>query len=290
MDESKEELHIVTDEQSVSEAAEEAVQEETEAVQEETAQEEAEIVEPSLQTPSAPADDITVPIRARKEKKRKRWLWILIPAIILLLGAGAYAGYYFFLRVPSAEQVIMKENKTALREGDTYPIRFSVYPSNADKTVKWESSNPEVATVDQDGTVTGVEPGSATITVTAKSGAKGYCYVTVRSQITDEEHEILGTWTLFVISDQGHIDYYYGSAYRMTFYSDMTGILEENGEQTEFTWQFDEIIDGYNYYDVKIPGHRGATLCLNSNTGDGMSGSLTLGLSDTLLWVFLPKK
>ena len=50
------------------------------------------------------------------------------------------------------------------------------------------------------------------------------------------------------------------------------------------------MVVGYNYYDVKIPGHRGATLKLNSNTGDGMSGSLTLGLSDTLLWVFMKKK
>lgn len=239
---------------------------------------------------AAPADNITIPIRARKEKKRRRWLWILIPAILLLLGAGAFFGYYFFLRVPMAEQVIMKDNQTAIREGDTYPIRYSLYPSGADQTLSWSSTNPKVATVDDTGTVTALTAGSATITATAKSGATGFCYVTVRPPITDEESELLGTWSLFVVSEQGHIDYYYGSAYSMTFYSDKTGILTENGEETNITWEFDEIIDGYNYYDVKIPGHRGATLKLNSNTGDGMSGSLTLGLSDTLLWVFMKKK
>ena len=300
MDERKEELHIVMDEpeeQRVPEAADEAAPEapaeaEMQADQEETeaTQEEPVIAEPSLQAPPAPADDITVPIRARKGKKRKIWLWILIPAILLLLGAGAYVGYYYFLRVPSAEQVVIKDNQIVAREGNWFYIPYDLYPSNAEKSVKWASSNPEVATVDDKGNVTAVSAGHTMISATAKSGAIGQCYVTVRPQITAEEKELLGVWTLFAVSDQGHIDYYYGSSYVLKFYSDMTGVLLENGEETSITWEFDEIIDGYNYYNVRIPTHRGATLSLNSNTGDGMSGSLTLGLSDTLLWVFLPKK
>lgn len=279
----------VTEEQNVSEPAEEV----SGAENTEQPAEEPQNPEPSAEAseePAASPEKVTIPIRPRKEKKRRRWLWILIPAVLIFLVAGGFLGYYYFLRVPSAEQVIMKENKTSVREGDTYTLRFSLYPSDADQTISWTSSNPKVATVDSAGTITAISAGSATITATAKSGAAGYCFVTVRPPITEEERELLGTWSLFVISDRGHIDYYYGSAYSMTFYSDKTGILKENGEETALTWEFDEIIDGYNYYDVKIPGHRGATLKLNSNTGDGMSGSLTLGLSDTLLWVFMKDK
>lgn len=297
MDEPREELQIakeVLSEQTLPENGRSDPENAQEAAASDAAQSEQKEVlqqqQPTGTAPSASANDnITIPIRARKEKKRRIWLWILIPALVLLLAVGAYMGYFYFLRVPPAEQVILKDSQTVLREGDSYPIRFELYPSGADKTLKWSSSNPKAATVDDTGRVSAISAGVTTITAKAKSGATGSCYVTVRPQITDEERELLGTWSLFVVSDQGHINYYYGSAFGLTFYSDMTGILLENGEETDITWSFDEIIDGYNYYNVKIPGHRGATLKLNSNTGDGMSGALTLELSDTLLWVFSKK-
>lgn len=323
MDERKEELHMAEDTQSdlipaeetpaeademldkTAEASDETSSEAEEAPAEaagiadegETSEEpsgEAEPAEqsadvPSLQPSAAPSDEITVPIRARKEKKRRLWLWVLIPAVLLLLGAGAVFGYFYFLHVPTADQVLMKEHKITLREGNTLLLKYDLYPANADPNLTWASSDPNVLTVDEIGRVTALSEGVSTVTAKAKSGATGYCYITVRPPVTDEERELIGTWDLFVFSDQGHIDYYYGSAYSLTFYDNKTGILKENGEEIAITWEFDEIIDGYNYYDVKIPGHRGAELSLNSNTGNGMSGSLTLKLSDTLLWVFLKK-
>lgn len=66
-------------------------------------------------------------------------------------------------------------------KGSTFKITPTVEPSDADnKNVTWESDHPEVASVD-DGTVTGVAAGSATITVTAAdgSGQKATCNVTV---------------------------------------------------------------------------------------------------------------
>ena len=58
----------------------------------------------------------------------------------------------------------------------------TVSPSNAsNKGLTWASSNPKVATVDQNGNLTGVSVGSTTITCTAKdgSGVKATCKVTV---------------------------------------------------------------------------------------------------------------
>lgn len=54
--------------------------------------------------------------------------------------------------------------------GDTYKATATVLPANAtDKTVTWQTSSAAVATVDQNGTITAVAAGEATITATAGS-------------------------------------------------------------------------------------------------------------------------
>ncbi|QHQ62755.1 hypothetical protein Ana3638_19865 [Anaerocolumna sedimenticola] len=67
----------------------------------------------------------------------------------------------------------------------TYELKATVTPANSDKDdFTWESSNTTVATVDEDGVVTAVAAGSATITVKTSNGKIAYCYVTVKEQIT----------------------------------------------------------------------------------------------------------
>lgn len=67
------------------------------------------------------------------------------------------------------------------------PLVATVQPTDAsNKAVKWESSNPKVATVNSAGVVTGVSAGNATITVTTVDGSKtAYCSVTVYTPVTD---------------------------------------------------------------------------------------------------------
>jgi len=56
--------------------------------------------------------------------------------------------------------------------GDTTALAATVSPDNAsDKTVTWSSSDPSVATVDQNGVVTGVSTGTAVITATTEDGS-----------------------------------------------------------------------------------------------------------------------
>ena len=64
--------------------------------------------------------------------------------------------------------------------GESFVISVTVSPENAtDKTVIWNSSDPEVATVDETGLVTAVKPGSALITATTANGLTATCEVTV---------------------------------------------------------------------------------------------------------------
>lgn len=66
------------------------------------------------------------------------------------------------------------------------PLTATVVPADAsNKGVKWESSNPKVASVNTAGIVTGVSAGTTTITVTTADGGKtAYCSVTVYVPVT----------------------------------------------------------------------------------------------------------
>ena len=59
-------------------------------------------------------------------------------------------------------------------------LEYSYQPSDATATaVTWSSSDTSVAYVDNEGFVSGIAPGEAIITVTAESGVKAECHVTV---------------------------------------------------------------------------------------------------------------
>ena len=87
-----------------------------------------------------------------------------------------------------AESVSLDQTAVSLYEEDVVTLVPSVLPATAtDKTVTWSSSDTDVATVDASGKVTGKTEGTATITVTTKSGSKtAKCVVTVKVRIPTE--------------------------------------------------------------------------------------------------------
>ena len=77
-------------------------------------------------------------------------------------------------------------------KGQNIQLSVSVSPSNAEnKSIVWSTSNASVATVDNNGVVTAVANGNATITAAALdgSGKSGSCVVTV--EIPDENSRII---------------------------------------------------------------------------------------------------
>ena len=84
--------------------------------------------------------------------------------------------------------VTLSQNQASLyynRTPNTLTLTATVAPDNAtNQAVTWTSSNSTVATVDQNGVVTAVAPGTATITVTtADGGFTATCTVTVRPDV-----------------------------------------------------------------------------------------------------------
>ena len=80
--------------------------------------------------------------------------------------------------------VVLDKTSLSLEKGSSETLKATVSPRDAtDKTVKWSSDNPTVATVDQNGTVTAVNSGKATITASA-GDLSATCEVTVTIPVT----------------------------------------------------------------------------------------------------------
>ena len=89
--------------------------------------------------------------------------------------------------------VSLDKTSHTMNEGEIVTLTATVLPANADDpSVSWESDNEAVAKVNDNGDVTAVSPGNATITVTTTDGGHtATCTITVNALPTVE-----GTWTL----------------------------------------------------------------------------------------------
>lgn len=77
-------------------------------------------------------------------------------------------------------QVTLTPASLSLTPGMVRMLTVTVSPANAvDGSVVWASSEPRTATVDQNGTVTAIQPGTAVISATSIAGAVGTCTVLV---------------------------------------------------------------------------------------------------------------
>ena len=91
-------------------------------------------------------------------------------------------------RMYNVESVSLDKTNITLTEGDSKTLTATVYPDNAtNKNVSWRSSNTSVATVNN-GVVTAIKAGTATITVTTEDGGKtATCQVTVNARMYNVE-------------------------------------------------------------------------------------------------------
>ncbi len=83
--------------------------------------------------------------------------------------------------VPLPESITLDQNSAELEAGDTLVLTAEILPEEADQSVTWESSDPDVASVDENGTVTAISEGTATITATsdADESLSDSCVITV---------------------------------------------------------------------------------------------------------------
>ena len=97
------------------------------------------------------------------------------------LGLLAFVPDEAEIPVAPVNGIILNKNVGRIPVSGTTQLTASVRPSNAnDTTVTWSSSDETVATVDQNGLVTGISAGKAVITVTSnETGITNECAITV---------------------------------------------------------------------------------------------------------------
>lgn len=91
------------------------------------------------------------------------------------------------------KSVTLDKIKASILKGQTLKLKPTVLPSADQITLEWRTSDSSVATVDEDGTITGVSAGSTYITVVADCVSES-CLVTVTQDGSDEPTN--GSYTL----------------------------------------------------------------------------------------------
>lgn len=83
--------------------------------------------------------------------------------------------------LPAAESVSIAPENITLYAGEIGSLTATVSPAAASQAVIWKCSNTSIASVSEDGKVTAISPGQATITATASDGTdkSATCSVTV---------------------------------------------------------------------------------------------------------------
>ena len=90
-----------------------------------------------------------------------------------------------WIEIGKVAGITLDKNNVTLKVGDKAKLNAIITPENAlDKTIKWESSNPNIVSVDADGNITALKEGAATITVTTNDGG-----FTVKVEITVAKKE-----------------------------------------------------------------------------------------------------
>ena len=98
---------------------------------------------------------------------------------------GDFVGYNFFQITSEGAETTAKEVKLdnkqiVLDKGKSKILKASVMPDSVtDKTITWSSSDEKIARVDQNGTVTAVNHGTAKITAKTSNGKTAECEVRV---------------------------------------------------------------------------------------------------------------
>ena len=86
-------------------------------------------------------------------------------------------------KLVKATKIDLSHNEKTIIVGNTFTITAIVKPEEAsNRTVTWSSSDPSIATVDEDGTVTAIAKGEAIITAESTDGIKAECRIIVENE------------------------------------------------------------------------------------------------------------
>ena len=135
-----------------------------------------------------------------KPKKMKKW-----PIVLLIVLAAAALATWLGIRYYNEHYVVheihLAEKSLDMIVGDTAQLTHEILPETAkNKSVTWESSNDQVASVSEAGLVTAVGSGQCEITVTTNNGFTDVCQVGVKD-LVDIQKEAVTSVVSFIRSN-----------------------------------------------------------------------------------------
>lgn len=104
------------------------------------------------------------------KKKIALLLALVMGMMALLCACGA--------KKPTA--ILFKETAVELKIDGEHQLEYTLVPEDAEASeLKWQSANEEVVTVDENGNLLGIAPGTATVILSTEDGVMASCEVTV---------------------------------------------------------------------------------------------------------------
>lgn len=143
-------------------------------------------------------------VKSKNKKSKKIRLFSAIMTIVLMLNMFSCT-LFSFSSYAAATNIRMNVSQATIQSGGQYQLSAIITPSDASKFLRWTSSSPNVATVNNNGLVTGRSSGTSTITCTTTDGSNlsASCTITVAQLITS-------------ISMQGSLEMNTGNTYRLS--------------------------------------------------------------------------
>lgn len=169
----------------------------------------------------------------------------------------------------AAASVKISSNTLHLVEGQKILLKATVLPENAsDKSVAWESSNKSAASVDNNGNVTAVKAGKATITVTTHDGGKkAVCTITVNPNVVHVQK---------VSINPHHKTLYKGKSLKLS-----VSVLPSNAANKKVTWKSSNTSVAAINQNGKVKAKKAGIATITVTTADGkLKGSCEITVKE----------
>lgn len=167
------------------------------------------------------------------------------------------------ITVPARRMRIISELKPIVQLGDTYQIKYRLYPQQSDDYVIYKSLNPGVAKVDDDGLVTAVSPGTAVIKAKTSKGCTASVKITVPDPYSNFINSNVSVGDIELIND--NVTLRAGSSVTLSY------ILYPIGAYEKLTFTSDDVSVATVSSDGKVTGVSDGIANITLSTRSGIT-------------------
>jgi len=158
--------------------------------------------------------------------------------------------------------VTLNKETLTLSSGTQEQLVATISPSDAtNQQLTWQSSNPNVATVDQDGRIVALQNGTTTITVSSNNGIEATCLVTVIVPVTEIS---LNRTEITLNIDESELL--------------IATILPENATNKQLTWQSSDSSVATVDQNGRVVAKQSGTTTITASSNNGIEATCLVSI------------